>query len=216
MSKISHTFIQEEHNDNSWKLFQIITEFTNGFDKLDTLGPAVTIFGSARFEAHHPDYLLTQDIAKRFSEQGFHILSGGGPGVMEAANRGAQEGLSKSVGINIQLPHEQNSNPYQDISLNFRYFFTRKHMLIEYADAFIFMPGGFGTLDEVTEVLTLIQTQKMPKKSCIFVNSQFWKPFLDWLSNTLVPYRTIEHEDTFIYDVADTADDVIKCFNRRK
>lgn len=200
-------------NPNSWKMFQIISEFTNGFDHLHDLGPAVTIFGSARFENTHPDYKLAQEIAHYFSDRGYHILSGGGPGIMEAANFGAQSGKSKSVGLNIELPQEQKGNAYQDISVNFRYFFSRKHMLIEYADACIFMPGGFGTLDELTEVLTLIQTKKNKKIPCIFVNIKFWKPLLDWFSNTLIAYGTINAKDLSLYHLVDDLETLIAAFD---
>ena len=151
-------------NHESWKVFQIMSEFVEGFERLAVIDPSVSIFGSARIGPEHPYYQLTETVAKRLSDAGFSVVSGGGPGLMEAANKGAYAGeKGLSVGLNIQLPHEQGGNPYQDISIDFRHFFSRKVMFVKYANAYVVMPGGFGTLDELAEILTLIQTRKVAR-----------------------------------------------------
>lgn len=180
---------------DSWRIFQIMAEFVEGFEKLERIHPAVSIFGSARTEHQHPRYEMTVEIARLLSECGIAVVSGGGPGIMEAANKGAQQGKSPSVGVNIELPREQEANQYQDISLNFRHFFARKVMFVKYAAAYVVMPGGFGTLDELAEILTLIQTGKSRRIPVILVGSDFWRGFLDWLENTLIPAGTIGQED---------------------
>ncbi len=193
----------------SWKIFQIISEFVEGFEKLAHISPSVSIFGSARFAPDHPYYTLTEEIALKLSNAGFAVISGGGPGVMEAANKGAYEGRSPSVGLNIQLPHEQHSNPYQNISITFRHFFSRKVMFVKYASAFVYMPGGFGTLDELAEVLTLSQTNKTRKLPIVLVGSHFWQPLLDWFQQTLVEQGTISAEDMAMFTLVDSADQVL-------
>ncbi|MCP4008846.1 MAG: TIGR00730 family Rossman fold protein, partial [Proteobacteria bacterium] len=165
----------------SWKVFQVMGEFVEGFDKMARVHPAVSVFGSARTTPDHPNYQLTVDITKELSNSGFSIISGGGPGIMEAANRGAQQGRSPSIGLNIILPGKQEiPNDYQDVSVNFHHFFVRKMMFVKYSAAYIVMPGGFGTLDEVIECLTLIQTGKTPAIPVILVQSLFWKGMLDF------------------------------------
>ena len=182
-------------NRESWRIFQIMAEFVEGFEKLELIHPAVSIFGSARTPENHPWYEKTVEISRLLSESGFAVVSGGGPGIMEAANRGAQQGKSPSVGVNIQLPHEQAPNRYQDISLNFKHFFARKVMFVKYAAAYVVMPGGFGTLDELAEILTLVQTGKSRRIPVILVGTEFWRGFLDWLEQTLVAAATIDPED---------------------
>ncbi len=182
-------------NRDSWRIFQIMAEFVEGFEKLERIHPAVSIFGSARTGENHPWYQMTVEIARLLSECGIAVVSGGGPGIMEAANKGAQQGKSPSVGVNIELPREQKANQFQDISLNFRHFFARKVMFVKYAAAYVVMPGGFGTLDELAEILTLIQTGKSRRIPVILVGSEVWRGFLDWLENTLVVAGTIGQED---------------------
>ncbi|MCK5917698.1 MAG: TIGR00730 family Rossman fold protein [Cocleimonas sp.] len=205
LSPIDH----EELAHQSWKIFQIMGEFVNGYEKLARARPSVSIFGSARTAKDHPTYKLTEEIAKRLSNEGFSIVSGGGPGVMEAANKGAQEGASASIGVNIQLPHEQNSNDYQDISLYFRHFFSRKVMFVKYASAYVVMPGGFGTLDELAEILTLIQTGKTRRIPIVLVDTAFWQGLVDWFTNTLVKEGTISPHDPELFTVVDDVDSAI-------
>ena len=164
----------------SWRMFQIMSEFVEGFEALAQIKPSVSIFGSARTPTQDKYYKLAEDIARLLSDSGFAVVSGGGPGIMEAANKGAYAGKSPSVGLNIQLPMEQTGNPYQDISLTFRHFFARKVMFVKYASAYVVLPGGFGTLDEFAEILTLVQTGKSRKIPIILVGSEFWKGLLDW------------------------------------
>jgi uncharacterized protein (TIGR00730 family) len=179
----------------SWKIFQIMAEFVEGFERLAKIKPSVSIFGSARTPTDHPYYKLTEDIARHLSDAGFSVVSGGGPGIMEAANKGAQQGKSPSIGLNIQLPFEQSGNAYQDISLSFRHFFSRKVMFVKYASAYVVMPGGFGTLDELAEILTLVQTAKTRKIPIILVHEPFWRGLMSWFEDTLIPEKTIDPDD---------------------
>jgi len=193
----------------SWKIFQIMAEFVEGFERLAQIKPSVSIFGSARTDPEHSSYKLAEDIAKLLSDAGFSVVSGGGPGIMEAANKGAFAGKSPSIGLNIDLPHEQTDNPYQDIDLHFRHFFSRKVMFVKYASAYIVLPGGFGTLDELAEILTLIQTGKSRRIPVILVNSDFWSGLIDWFGNTLVKAGTINPEDLDLFKVLDEPQDVV-------
>ncbi|GAB4303483.1 MAG: TIGR00730 family Rossman fold protein [Thiohalomonadaceae bacterium] len=193
----------------SWKIFQIMAEFVEGFERLARISPSVSIFGSARFAPDHPYYQLTEDIARALSDAGFSVVSGGGPGIMEAANKGAFAGKSPSVGLNIQLPHEQVGNPYQDIRLTFRHFFSRKVMFVKYAAAYVVMPGGFGTLDELAEILTLVQTGKTRRIPIILVHRPFWNGLIDWFRATLVAEKTISPEDLDLFQVLDHPQDVV-------
>ncbi len=193
----------------SWKIFQIMAEFVEGFERLARISPSVSIFGSARFAPDHPYYKLTEDIARALSDAGFSVVSGGGPGIMEAANKGAFAGKSPSVGLNIQLPHEQAGNAYQDIRLTFRHFFSRKVMFVKYAAAYVVMPGGFGTLDELAEILTLVQTGKTRRIPIILVHSPFWNGLIDWFRATLVAEKTISPEDLDLFQVLDEPQDVV-------
>ncbi len=194
----------------SWKIFQIMAEFVEGFERLARISPSVSIFGSARTPVDHPYYKLTEDIARSLSDAGFSVVSGGGPGIMEAANKGAYAGKSPSVGLNIQLPHEQAGNAYQDIRLSFRHFFSRKVMFVKYAAAYVVMPGGFGTLDELAEILTLVQTGKTRRIPIILVHSPFWNGLVDWIKNTLVAEKTVSPDDLDLFQVLDNPDDVVK------
>ena len=193
----------------SWKIFQVMAEFVDGFERLAQIKPSVSIFGSARTDPEHPSYLLAEEIARLLSDSGFSVVSGGGPGIMEAANKGAFAGKSPSIGLNIDLPHEQHDNPYQDIPLHFRHFFSRKVMFVKYASAYVVLPGGFGTLDELAEILTLIQTGKSRRIPVILVDSEFWSGLIDWFGNTLVKAGTIDEEDLDLFKILDKPQDVV-------
>jgi len=193
----------------AWKVFQIIAEFVDGFEQLSHVKPAVSVYGSARTQAEHPDYQRAEDIAFALSNAGFSVISGGGPGIMEAVNKGAFNGSSLSIGLNICLPHEQHSNPYQDISLNFRHFFARKVMFVKYATAYVVLPGGFGTLDELAEILTLVQTGKSRRIPIILINGEFWRGLIDWFSSSLLAAGTINEEDLQLFQICETADEVL-------
>jgi len=187
----------------SWHLWGIISEFVEAAERLADIRPAVSIFGSARTRPESALYQQTVDIARSLSDAGFAVISGGGPGIMEAANRGAYAGRSPSVGLNIELPHEQHGNPYQDISLRFRHFFARKVAFVKYASAYVVMPGGFGTLDELTESLTLIQTRMGRPIPIILVGSAFWGGLLDWMRERLVSEGMIDLKDLDLMQVVD-------------
>jgi uncharacterized protein (TIGR00730 family) len=198
----------------SWKIFQIMAEFVAGFERLTPIQPSVSIFGSSRIHTGHPYYALTEEIARKLSDAGFSVVSGGGPGLMEAANKGAFNGKSPSVGLNIMLPHEQQANEYQDIALSFQHFFARKVMFVKYAKAYVVMPGGFGTLDELVEALTLIQTGKSVRMPIILVHRPFWTGLIDWFKQTLVREGVINTEDIHLFTVADSADEVLDAIFR--
>jgi uncharacterized protein (TIGR00730 family) len=202
--------INDLAKEESWRMFRIIGELVEGFDTLTGMEPAVTIYGSARLSPDDPLYAKTEEIAYRLGNLGFSIFTGGGPGVMEAANKGALRSESTSVGLNIDIPQEQMLNQYTDLSIMFHHFFVRKVMLVKYASAFICMPGGLGTLDELTEVLTLIQTQKMRPFPVVLVDSLYWKGFLDWLKDTLLVKGSISARDLDLIKVCDEPDDVIE------
>lgn len=193
----------------SWKIFQIMAEFVEGFERLAQIKPSVSIFGSARTGPDHPYYKLAEEIAHALSDAGFSVVSGGGPGIMEASNKGAHAGPSPSIGLNIMLPHEQSGNPYQDIALNFRHFFSRKVMFVKYASAYVVLPGGFGTLDELAEILTLVQTGKTRRIPIILVHRPFWDGLIDWFRKTLIEEGTIDAHDMDLFKVLDNPGDVV-------
>lgn len=193
----------------SWKVFQIMAEFVEGFERLARIRPSVSIFGSARFKPEHPYYQLTEKIARQLSDAGFSVVSGGGPGIMEAANKGAFAGKSLSIGLNIMLPHEQSGNPYQDVAVDFRHFFSRKVMFVKHASAYVVLPGGFGTLDELAEILTLVQTHKTRRIPIILVGSKFWKGLIDWFQSTLVTEGTISPEDMDLFLIVEEPEQVV-------
>jgi uncharacterized protein (TIGR00730 family) len=196
---------------DSWRMFRILSEFVEGFDTLSGVRqPAVTIFGSARTKPDHPDYSKATELAQKLVELGYALITGGGPGIMEAANRGAIEGKGLSIGLNIDLPHEQAVNPYVNLPLDFRYFFVRKVMFMKYSMAFICFPGGFGSLDELFESLTLIQTRKIKPFPIILVDSAFWGGLLDWIRAELLAGGKISEEDLSLFEVCDEVDDIIK------
>ncbi|MDH5259554.1 MAG: TIGR00730 family Rossman fold protein [Gammaproteobacteria bacterium] len=204
LSPINDSMLTRE----SWKIFQIMAEFVEGFERLARIRPSVSIFGSARTPVDHPYYKLTEEIARELSDAGFSVVTGGGPGIMEAGNKGAYEGKSPSIGLNIQLPHEQGGNGFQDISLSFRHFFSRKVMFVKYASAYVVMPGGFGTLDELAEILTLVQTNKTRKIPIILVHKPFWEGLLHWFENTLVPEKVINAEDMELMQLIDSPKEI--------
>jgi uncharacterized protein (TIGR00730 family) len=201
--------INEYAKEESWRMFQIIGEMVEGFDSLHGIEPAVTIYGSARLSREDPLYTQTTEIAKRLGETGFNIITGGGPGVMEAANLGASQAGVQSVGLNIVLPVEQTCNAYATKTITFKHFFVRKVMLVKYAIAFVIMPGGLGTMDELTEVLTLMQTQKIRPFPVILYDSKFWKGFLDWLRATTLSHGFISEEDFELLRICDDPQSVV-------
>jgi uncharacterized protein (TIGR00730 family) len=196
--------------EESWRMFRIIGEMVEGFDKLSGIEPAVTIYGSARITPHDDLYSQTTEIARRLGELGFSIITGGGPGIMEAANKGASEAGVKSVGLNIELPIEQACNAYATKVVTFKHFFVRKVMLVKYAIAFIIMPGGLGTMDELTEVLTLIQTHKIRPFPVILYDGKFWKGFLEWLRGTVLTRGYVSEEDFDLLRICDDPNNVIE------
>ena len=198
----------------AWRLFGIMSEFVEATDRLSEVRPAVSIFGSARVPPDSPYYQQAEAIACRLSQAGLGVISGGGPGIMEAANKGAFGGNGPSIGLNIELPHEQHTNPYQDISLGFRHFFARKYMFVRFAVAYVVMPGGFGTLDELMEALTLIQTRKSRQFPVILVGSAFWAGLIDWLKDRLIGEKMISPEDINLIQVIDDPDEVVEAIFR--
>ena len=200
---------KSDSSREAWRVFGIMSEFVEATERLSAIRPAVSIFGSARTAPDSPYYQLTETIARRLSDAGFSVISGGGPGIMEAANRGAFHGKSPSIGLNIQLPHEQTTNSYQDISQSFRHFFARKYMFVRFANAYVVMPGGFGTLDELLEALTLIQTGKSRRIPIILVHSPFWNGLIDWFRSTLVSEGVISPDDIDLIQLIDQPEDVV-------
>jgi len=203
----------EIHSQDSWQILKTVAEFVDGFDRLAKIGPSVTIYGSARTKADHKYYQMSVDIAARLVKNGYGVITGGGPGIMEAGNKGASKNGGKSIGLNIKLPFEQVPNQYvdPDKSINFDYFFARKVCFMKYSQGFIIMPGGFGTLDELFEALTLIQTKKIARFPIVMVGSEYWKGLLDWLQNTMCDSeKNINPEDLKLIKLVDTAEDAVK------
>ncbi len=207
-----HKGWNEIKTNDSWAIFKIMGEFVMGFEKMSVIGPCVTIFGSARTRPGEKYYELAVSVSKSVSEAGYGIITGGGPGIMEAGNRGAHLAGGTSVGLNIDLPFEQHDNPYidSDKSLDFDYFFVRKVMFVKYSQGFVVMPGGFGTLDELFEAITLIQTNKIGKFPIILVGTKFWAGLMDWIQNTMLSAGNISPEDLHLIKVADTAEEVVE------
>jgi uncharacterized protein (TIGR00730 family) len=196
-------------DQDPWRALRILSEFVEGFDALAGIGPAVTLFGSARVAAGSPAYEIARTIARRLAESGFAIITGGGPGIMEAANRGCQEGGGLSIGCNIELPHEQSINPYVDLGVEFRYFFARKTMFVKYASAFIILPGGFGTMDELFEALTLIQTGKVRHFPVVLVGTSYWQGLLAWIRDAQLRAGAVTQEDIDILKLTDDPEEVV-------
>lgn len=196
---------------DSWRMFRIMADFVDGFDAMSTIDiPAVTIYGSARTPADDPYYKLTEKIAAELANSGYGVITGGGPGIMEAANKGAFEAGGLSIGLNISLPHEQHANPYTNFPLNFKYFFVRKVMLMKYSMAFICMPGGFGSLDELFESLTLIQTERVRPFPIVLVGSDFWSGLVNWIEDAILTRGNIDADDLQHFTVLDDVDDIIE------
>lgn len=213
MNKLNRKTWTEIKSNDSWALFKIMSEFVEGYESLRRIGPCVSIFGSARTKATEPEYLqAATDIAEKLTRKGFGIITGGGPGIMEAANKGAQQGAGPSVGLNIDLPFEQSSNPYidPDKNLNFDYFFARKVMFVKYSQAFVVMPGGFGTLDELFEAVTLVQTGKIDRFPIILYGAEFWEGLKNWVDTTLKGTGKISPNDTDLIRIANNADQVVE------
>jgi uncharacterized protein (TIGR00730 family) len=209
-SKLPHLQVSElSHAKEAWRVFGIMSEFVSATQRLIDIQPAVSIFGSARCTPDHPYYKKAEEIARLLSDAGFSVISGGGPGIMEAANKGAFYGKSPSVGLNIQLPHEQSNNPYQNISQSFKHFFVRKVMFVKFASAYVVMPGGFGTLDELMEALTLVQTGKTRRIPIILVGSDYWRGMLDWFRHALLAEGMINPEDIDLIQLVDAPEAIV-------
>lgn len=201
----------ESSTQSTWQILKIISEFVTGFESLSNVGPCVSIFGSARTNADNPYYELTVEIARRLADEGFGIITGGGPGIMEAGNKGAADANGKSIGLNILLPFEQYDNKYvdRDKLLQFDYFFARKVMFTKYSQGFVIMPGGFGTMDELFEVATLIQTGKLRQMPIILVGKKYWQGLVNWIEEVMLAEKNINPEDIDLFKLADTADEVV-------
>ena len=195
--------VRDFADEETWRVFRIMSEFVEGFEVLRQVRPAVTIFGSARTPVNDTHYRLGYDVARLLAQDGFSVITGGGPGIMEAVNKGARDAGGKSVGLNIVLPFEQKANPYLDIHLEFRYFFCRKMMFLKYSCGVVVLPGGFGTMDELFESLTLIQTCKYPRFPVLLMGSEYWKGLLDWLRATMVAEGNISPEDLSLFTLTD-------------
>jgi uncharacterized protein (TIGR00730 family) len=207
---IKEDFTQEE----TWRVFRIMSEFIEGFEVLSKVTPAISIFGSARISPKDPYYKIAQDIAFTLAKAGYNIITGGGPGIMEAANKGAQKGKGQSVGLNIQIPREQKPNAYIDLLLEFRYFFSRKVMFVKYAKAFVILPGGFGTLDELFEALTLIQTRRIEPFPVVLVGKSYWQGLVSWLKSTVLKKQCINSSDLLIFEVVETAQQALEVIEK--
>lgn len=205
--------MEDLKTSETWRVFRIQSELVEGFETLNDLGAAVTIFGSSRLTPESKYYQEAEQVARLLADDGFAVITGGGPGVMEGANKGAKLGKAHSVGLNIELPAEQVPNPYHDISLHFRYFFVRKLMFIKYAMAFIIFPGGFGTMDELFEALTLAQTKRIQSFPIILYGSDYWRGLINWMKNSLVPLETISNGDFSLFSLVDTPEEVLFLIN---
>lgn len=201
---------QDYYEMDQWRIFRIMGEFVEGFDRLHNVNNAVTIFGSARLKPDHKMYQMAEETAKLLVKNGYAVITGGGPGIMEAGNRGAFMAKGASIGLNIELPFEQKPNPYIRTLINFHYFFCRKVMFVKYAKAVVVFPGGFGTLDELFESLTLTQTGRMPKVPVIMVGGAFWKGLQDWMRDQLLGEKCIDENDLYLYHIVDRPEDVLK------
>ncbi len=214
--KLQQKTWNEIKTNDSWAIFKIMSEFVDGYEKLSKIGPCVSIFGSARTKPGEKYYELAEEVAFKLTQNGYGVITGGGPGIMEAGNKGAHRGNGVSVGLNIELPFEQHDNPWidSDKNLEFDYFFVRKVMFVKYSQGFIVMPGGFGTLDELFEAITLIQTKKIGRFPIVLVGSEFWSGLLDWVKSTLLAEGNISPEDLKLFRVVDTADEAIEHLNK--
>ena len=200
--------------EEPWRVFRIMAEFVEGFETLSKIGPAVTVFGSARAKRSSPTYRKAEKLARLLVKAGYGLISGGGPGIMEAVNKGAKEAGGESVGLNIELPQEQKPNPYVKTLLTFRYFFARKVMFIKYARAYVIFPGGYGTLDEFSEAITLVQTKRIERFPIILVEKKYWQGLIDWFKETLIPRGYIQPEDLNIFYVVDEPEQVVQIIKK--
>lgn len=215
--KIRRAFATKETREvmasDSWKIFKIMSEFVNGFERMQQIGPCVSIFGSARTKSENKYYQLAEEIAYKLTQEGYGVITGGGPGIMEAANKGAKRGGGNSVGLNINLPFEQKPNDYidRDKSIDFNYFFVRKTVFLKYSQGFIGMPGGFGTIDELFESLTLVQTNKIAEFPVVLVGKEYWQGLIDWIKTTMLhEEHNINESDLDLFKIVDTADEAVK------
>jgi uncharacterized protein (TIGR00730 family) len=204
--------IEDFKKSDTWRVFRIQSELVEGFETLHEIGPSIAVFGGSRFDEKSEYYGDAINVCEKLSNLGFSIITGGGPGIMEAANKGAKSGKSKSVGLNIALPHEQEPNKYQDISMTFRYFFVRKLMFVKYSTGFVIFPGGFGTLDEFFEALTLVQTNKIKDFPIVLYGKEYWQGLVDWMGKTLVGHGVIDKDDMDLFHIVDDMDDVGRIF----
>lgn len=211
---VNQYLIDEFKVGDTWRMFKILSEFVEGFESLAHVEPAVSIFGSARAKEDHKDYKKARQLGRMLAESGITVLTGGGPGIMEAANRGAAEGGGQSIGLNIELPFEQKPNPYAKKVVTFNYFFVRKVMLVKYASAFVIFPGGFGTLDEFFEALTLIQTRKIKYFPLILVDSQYWSRLIEWIKNTMLENGFISPDDLSLIKIVDETEEIMSCIKQ--
>jgi uncharacterized protein (TIGR00730 family) len=200
---------------DTWRIFHILSEFVEGFETMPKVYPAVTIFGSARSQPTSHEYKMTETIARLLVKEGFNIVSGGGPGIMEAANKGAAQAGGQSVGLNIKLPHEQNPNKYANVKLDFKYFFIRKVMFLKYSVAYVIMPGGFGTLDELFESITLIQTNRMRAFPVILIGTKYWGGLIEWIKGTMLKSKAISESDMDIFELVDDVEEAVNIIKRR-
>lgn len=214
VKKPSHSSNESFVAKETWRVFKIMSEFVDAFEALKDVEPAVTIWGSARAKEGTPHYRLTHKVAKAISDAGFSVITGGGPGLMEAANRGSQEGRGQTIGLNIKIPEEQIANRYLDLSLTFDYFFVRKVMFVKYASAFVIMPGGFGTMDELFEALTLIQTEKARLFPVILMGKSYWKGLVDWLNDQVVAHGYLNPQDMKLFTVTDDPKEAVRIIRR--
>jgi len=214
--KLGQKTWNEIKTNDSWAIFKIMAEFVDGYEKLSKIGPSVSIFGSARTKPDHPYYILAEEIAYKLTQNGYGVITGGGPGIMEAGNKGARRGKGSSVGLNIELPFEQHDNPWidSDKNLEFDYFFVRKVMFVKYSQGFIVMPGGFGTMDELFEAITLIQTKKIGRFPIVLVGTKFWAGLIDWIKDTLITEKNVGLEDLSLFRIVDTADEAVEHLNK--
>lgn len=210
----SQYIVDELTVKDTWRMFLIMSEFVEGFEAMPEVYPAVTVFGSSRSHPDSSTYKATENLARLLVQNGFNVISGGGPGIMEAANKGAAEAGGKSVGLHIHLPNEQEPNKYANVRLDFKYFFIRKVMFVKYAVAYVIMPGGFGTLDELFESLTLIQTQRIRSFPVILMDSRYWKGLMDWMRESLLKEKSISKSDLEIYSLVDTPEEAINIIKR--
>ena len=205
--------IDDFTTEDNWRVFRIMAEFVEGFDELSKITPAVSIFGSARTKPGSKYYRITEKISAMLSENGFTVITGGGPGIMEAGNKGAYNKGGTTVGLNIELPHEQKPNPYVKKALNFRYFFARKVMFVKYATAFVILPGGYGTMDELFESITLIQTKKINPFPVVLVGKEYWSGLISWMKKEMLGRGFIDKEDLDIFKITDNPNEVLKIIN---